>query len=46
MSRGGVQVEQESSVIGTRVLTVLVVVVGVAGYFLIRAWLLDARSKT
>ena len=42
----GMQVEQESSLIGTRTLTVLVVVVGVAGYFLIRTWLLDPRLKT
>ena len=42
----GMQVEQESSFIGTRTLTVLVVVVGVAGYFLIRTWLLDPRLKT
>jgi len=42
----GMQVEQESSLIGTRTLTVLVVVVGVTAYFLIRTWLLDPRCKT
>ena len=42
----GMQVEQESSLIGTRTLTVLVVAVGVAGYFLIRTWLLDPGRKT
>jgi hypothetical protein len=41
-----VQVEQESSLIGTRTLTVSVVAVAIAGYFLIRTWLLDPRCKT
>jgi hypothetical protein len=40
------QVEQETSLIGTRMLTVLVLVVGVTGYFLIRTWLLDPNRKT
>ena len=43
----GTQVEQENSLIGTKVLVVLVVVVGIAGYFLVRAWLLGHhRRKT
>ena len=42
----GMQVEQENSLIGTRILVVLVIVVGVAGYFLIRAWLLGHRRMT
>ncbi|KAF9788111.1 hypothetical protein BJ322DRAFT_1047067 [Thelephora terrestris] len=38
-------VEQETSLVGTRTLTTLVVVVGVAGFFLIRTWLLDPKFK-